>query len=360
MKSFILYLALLFAAPLFAQKPVQNTIPQLKEWWRADDMEYGKNGMTWLDNFYNGKGALVVSTPDGVKSWQMRFPGDTVNVFTWSGGSAAIRTGDFNGDGITDYLDGKGNIYEGIQNGELPKPQSSGKGFYPDLVMDINADGYDDMFYPEGYVLGGANLQELQSKVIKFPEIDSNNVVLLSYIVSTKEIRVLCRHYYWTNLTKYPFGKVYKEGLRLIGLHWENTGFTSKVLDEFTVPTPDSTGILYTGALLSQPSGKNYFICATMIKGKNQNTDVTVYDLNNDKLEKLYSKRIDGISSINQLSKSIDGDDISSFFINQYNLGVPTLHFYKGNITDSLHEIAQFTTVQIAYLTSISDIKWRW
>ncbi len=73
--------------------------------------------MTWLDNFYHGKGALVVYTSEGVKTWLLRFPGDTMNVFSWEKGSSNIKTGDFNGDGITDYVDENGYIYEGIKNG---------------------------------------------------------------------------------------------------------------------------------------------------------------------------------------------------------------------------------------------------
>ena len=104
---------LLCSLSLFAQ--IQHTtqiqdVPTLQEWWRADNKGYGVDGMTWLDNFYNGKGALVVSTPNGVQTWLLRFPGDVENVFTWQGGDANIKTGDFNGDGVTDYVDGKGNI----------------------------------------------------------------------------------------------------------------------------------------------------------------------------------------------------------------------------------------------------------
>ncbi|MBS1537212.1 MAG: VCBS repeat-containing protein [Bacteroidetes bacterium] len=353
----LVFVLLIITAPLSAQKPVvQDSIPQLKEWWRADDMQYGKDGMTWLDNFYHGKGVLVVSTPDGVKSWQMRFPGDTENVFTWSGGSAAIKTGDFNGDGIVDYIDGQGNVYIGLQKGEPPQSEPSGKGFNPSIISDINTDGYDDLLATEAVILGKSDISKLEVKSLVFPELDSNNVPTASYIKSPGEIRVICHRYYWTNQVQYPYRRVNKDGLRLVRVYWDGNGLKSEKLDEFTVNTNDSTGLLWKRALISLPNGKNYLICATIIKGNNQTTDVTIYNVNNDKLEKLYSKRIDGISSINQLNKSIDGDDIPSFFINQYKLGVPTLHFYKGNIADSLHEIAQFTTVQIAYLTSTSDI----
>ena len=129
--SYIALVLLFIAAPLYAQKPVvQDSIPKLQEWWRDDNnMHYGKFGMTWLDNFYNGRGALAVWTPQGVKTWLLRFPGDTANVFTWQKGSSNIKTGDINGDMITDYIDENSNIYEGVKNGEPPKsePVSFGK-----------------------------------------------------------------------------------------------------------------------------------------------------------------------------------------------------------------------------------------
>ena len=358
MKKLLCFLALvlLIAAPVFAQKPIADTIPQLKEWWRADDKMYGKDGMTWLDNFYHGKGVLVVSTPSGVQSWQLRFPGDTENVFTWSGGSAAIQSGDFNGDGINDYVDGQGNIYVGVQQGTPPKSVPSGKGFFPSLISDINGDGYADLLASGAVIFGQSDISKLEVKPLFFPELDSNNRAIAAYIKSHGEMRIVCRRNFWTNLPEFPYRRVYKEGLRLVRIWWEGNGFKSEKLDEFTIPTLDSTGIYYTSRLLRYPSGKNYFVCATMIKGNGQTTDVTVYDINNDKLEKLYSKRIDNIANIHYFNKSINGDDIPELCINQYKLGVPTLRFYKGNIADSLHEVAQFTTVQVAYCTSISDI----
>ncbi len=120
---------------------------EMKEWWRVDDNGYGVAGMTWLDNFYNGMGVLVVSTPSGVQSWQLRYPGDTVNVFSWTGGDANIQTGDFNGDGLTDYLDGKGNLYLGQAQG-LPKAPVLVAPLDPisfNSVCDINDDGVDDV-----------------------------------------------------------------------------------------------------------------------------------------------------------------------------------------------------------------------
>ncbi|MBS1537091.1 MAG: VCBS repeat-containing protein, partial [Bacteroidetes bacterium] len=199
MKSFILYLALLFAAPLFAQNPVQDKIPQLKEWWRVDNMQYGKYGMTWIDNFYNGKGALAVWTPQGVKTWLLRFPGDTADVFTWQKGGSYIKTGDINGDKITDYIDENSNIYEGVKNGEPPKPEpvSFGK-YYSEAIADINGDGYDDLINTPtlDYVVsatqitvcfGKQGLKDMSWQNFKIKDIDSNNTVITCYTTPNKE-----------------------------------------------------------------------------------------------------------------------------------------------------------------------------
>lgn len=355
----------LFAIPLYAQNPVESqAIPELQEWWRADDMQYGKYGMTWLDNFYQGKGALVVWTPQGVKTWLLRFPGDTMNVFTWDKGSANIKTGDFNGDGAIDYIDENGNIYQGIKNGQPPKAevQTPVPNFRPTVITDINGDGFEDMLTPGSVVFGKPMISELQHEKLNFPEIDSNNAPLSSYMVSPKEMRVICRHYYWTNLTDFPFQRVYKEGLRLVRIWWNGNGFSSEKLDEFTVNTNDSTGIAYRSCLKPMPSGKYNFIIATMIQGKNQNTNVGIYDLSNDKLNKLYSIRMDNISSINALSNSLDTTKIPSLCINRYNtFGERIFHIYEGTISNSLHEIAQFKMTEyinlpITGLISLPDI----
>jgi hypothetical protein len=352
----------IIAAPAHAQTPVQDTIPQLQEWWRADDMQYGKYGMTWLDNFYNGKGALVVWTPNGVQTWQMRFAGDIENVFTWQKGSANIKAGDFNGDGITDYVDENGNIYEGIQNGQPPKneAQTPVPLFQAALVVDINGDGYDDMMTAGSVVLGKAKISDMKHEKLAFPEVDSNNNGIIGvYSNAPKELRILCRQRYWVNLPNFPFHRDYKNGLRLIRVWWNGTGFSSEKLDEFNVNTEDSTGIYWMGALSPLRQGKNYFICATMILGKNQNTNVTLYDLSKDKIDKLYSNRMDKIAAggINSLRYGIDTNATPSICIRQYNeFAEPVLHIYNGNISDNLREIAQYTTVQVASLISLPDI----
>ncbi len=205
----LLVVVLLCSMSVFAQRPIQDSIPQLQEWWRADNMQYAKYGMTWLDNFYQGKGALVVWTPQGVKTWQLRFPGDTMNVFTWEKGSSNIKTGDFNGDGITDYVDENGNIYEGIKNGEPPKAESVSFGqYYPEAITDLNGDGNDDIIntptinrtLPSTEItvcFGKQGLKDMNWQAVKIKDIDSNNAVLSCYSTANHELRLVCRRYFW-------------------------------------------------------------------------------------------------------------------------------------------------------------------
>ncbi|MFN8362057.1 MAG: VCBS repeat-containing protein [Candidatus Kapaibacterium sp.] len=357
---------------LSAQIPVQDTIPQLKEWWRTDVLKYGKYGMTWLDNFYQGKGALVVYTSEGVKTWLLRFPGDTMNVFTWEKGSANIKTGDFNGDGITDYVDENSNIYEGIKNGEPPKMKaislkiSIDVSNYPDITYDVNLDGYADLviFSPDNswkspgemrIAYGSKTIDAMQWQRVTIQDIDSNNVPVSSYVVHQNgEMRIICIQSYWTNMVNYPFKKVYKEGLRLVRVWWEGNGFKSEVLDQFTVDTKNGTGLYVAGALLRQPQGKNYFVHATQILGKSENSDVAVYDLNGNTLHKLYSTRIDSISTLTTLGHSIGGDSLSDWYIRVY--GTPYIRMYDGNIREKLSSLGQVATGQILSLITIGDV----
>ncbi len=339
----LLTLLLVVSTTIHAQPLVQDTIPQLKEWWRADDKMYGKDGMTWLDNFYHGKGVLVVSTPSGVQSWQLRFPGDTTNVFTWSGGSAAIQSGDFNGDGINDYVDGQGNIYVGVQQGEPPKSVPSGKGFFPSLISDINGDGYADLLASGAVIFGQSDISKIETKSLMFPELDSNNRAIAAYITSPGEMRIVCRRNFWTNLTEFPYRRVYKEGLRLVRIWWEGNGFKSEKLDEFTVPTLDSTGIFWQKALISHPSGKHYFLCATMIKGTNVNTDLSVYDVTNDKLDKKYSTVVNRLGRIGSFQHSVDNDSLPDWYIVYFQSnGYCDVGVFSSTVENSVQSLGKY------------------
>ena len=366
MKHLLLHLlGILFicAAPASGQQPTQDTIPQLKEWWRADNMQYAKYGMTWLENFYQGKGALVVWTPQGVKTWLLRFPGDTMNVFTWEKGSANIKTGDFNGDGIIDYIDEKSNIYQGIKNGELPKTEAVYfGGYYPEISVDVNGDGNDDIFnFPSSSLprppaemkvaFGYKDLNKMYWQTIPMSHIDSNNAVVGCF-TKGKEIYVVCRRYFWHYEKAYSV--IDRDGLRLVRVWWDGGGFKSEVLDEFTVDTQNGTGIYWVGALHLLAQGNPYYICATQILGKVDNSDVAIYDLSNDKFEKRSSTRIDRISGIGVLHHSIDGDSIQDWWVRYFQTNrYSDISFYSGAIQNSTQPIGRYNVCQIASLASV-------
>ncbi len=358
---------LLITMSSLAQSPLADTIPQLKEWWRADNLGFGapfgrddNGGMTWLDNFYNGKGALVVSSPDGVKTWQMRFPGDTTNVFTWKGkgglwrtldgGNPTIKTGDFNGDGATDYIDAWGNIYEGIKNGEPPKTTVSSRGFNPSLVSDINGDGYDDMLAASAVVFGKKDLSNLKTETFTLRDIDSNNAPIASYMVGPNEMRIICRHYYWANNVNFPFRTIYKDGLRLVRAWWDGTGFKSEVLDEFSFTTTNGFSWFYGGKLFKQSLSEIYYLC------QHEEGIITVYNLSKDKFDTIYSVT-NPIGLIGSLKHSIDKDSIPDFFTeSQTPDGIWHIKVYSGDIVKGIHPLCEFTTQQIAAFTSIRDV----
>jgi hypothetical protein len=144
--AFVLQLALLLLAsmaPLCAQ-------PVLQEWWRApENMTVGQE-ITYLPNFYQGKGAMAIMYNGRGVTWLNKYPGDTNNIFSWKGG-LPIYTGDLDGDGVQDYVDGSGYVYKGQGNGQLPKMvtvlslPSLDYGYT--LITDINKDGKQDVLF---------------------------------------------------------------------------------------------------------------------------------------------------------------------------------------------------------------------
>jgi hypothetical protein len=187
-----------------------DSIPVLEEWWRTEISPSQWGGISFLPNFKDGHGAIAITTGEGDKTWMLLFPGDTQNVFTWPNGAAFnIQTGDFNGDGIQDYLDRFGNIFPGIQNSQLPSIEtqyyaSAGQTSGVRLITDCNNDGFDDVIngsYLENknilkVLLGNKDFTKLHTIEIIKPKLSEfyDESVVGIYHDSDKTWRMVC---YW-------------------------------------------------------------------------------------------------------------------------------------------------------------------
>jgi hypothetical protein len=349
--------------------PILKTldVPTLQEWWRADNKGYGVNGMTWLDNFYSGKGALVISTPQGVQTWQLRYPWDTVNVFTWSGGDANIKAGDFNGDGITDYVDGKGNIYQGVKNGEPPNKAffKPNEVFSTWTVYDLNKDGKSDLIRssanndnsftnlrPELQVMFGEDtIQRMQLTTYTLKQLDTNNLPVEMYISATNTLRIVCRHYTWHKGS--PSIVLDYDGFRLAEIQWDKSSKlpVDTTLSQFWNSIVNSIGN-YRNSCILDLSTKTYLITSVLAEGGDNNNNLVIYNLSNDKIEQVSETRMDGIGRITTLKHSIDGDSVKDWVVMRGYSGGNERIFYSGNISTSLHPVGMFMQARYRQLGS--------
>lgn len=347
----------------------QNTtdVPVLQEWWRADNMGYGvkysqfdNGGMTWLDNFYHGKGVLVISTPTGVKTWQLRYPGDTVNIFTWEGTNdwgkykgpnPRIKTLKCNDDSITDYIDDYGNMYLGIQNGEPPKPKPIFCGITPDYITDFNNDNIDDILSWNtsltkdsilAYVQYGANnVSEITVDSIRLPtELYTNSDRTVQPISMYKnlqgELRLLLRYRIMDK----------QDGYRLYAFSKSSNGYTFELKDSYIVS--NTNNYVYQGyntLLTSSQFDKYYWIVAESLNGNSFSKNLVVYDLFKDRFDKILYRRQDSIGTLTSLKNSIDRDVNTDWFLQHY-INDTTIEkiFYSGNLTIGFVPICKFST----------------
>ncbi|MBL7976635.1 MAG: VCBS repeat-containing protein [Candidatus Kapabacteria bacterium] len=365
----LFFVILLCANVLFAQTPITTptstqAIPVLQEWWRADNMGYGINGMTWLDNFYNGKGALVISTPNGVQTWQLRCPWDTVNVFTWSGGDANIKTGDFNGDGVTDYVDDKGNIYIGIENGKPPLPSDTKInhqiGQRRVLVADVNKDGKSDILsfastmYPSkifGQIFfGTTDVKNILSKsVYQSGTIDTNSSAYCIYENSKKEIRLINRYYQKGSSDGYT---LYSVSINNI----DSTPVLNKLHEYFVSDRQETCG--RTNALITDDTKHTiHWVALEMINERRELTNVTVYDITNDTFNKLYSVRMDSVTTIGSFNNSIDNNGTKDFYIVRWKVDLLSkLMLFSGEMFSSFNQLSEYKLCQYQGCTTVNDL----
>ncbi len=363
----ILVASLVSAMSAQGNTPSSGLKPQavvMKEWWRVDDKGYGVNGMTWLDNFYEGKGVLVVSTPSGVQSWQLRYPGDTVNVFSWTGGDAHIRTGDFNGDGVTDYLDGKGNVYLGQAQG-LPKAPvlvAPLDQISSNSVCDINDDGIDDVItvsQNNTTVLFSVKLGDRSDSTLQHPSVgvkryfDSARSVISIYTKSKIQHRLLVRlgAYYYGNGT---------DALELYEMKWSpiDSLLTFKKLSERVLNTFGQSW--HSGGLLQPNASSVYRMEAERIDVSDVNyyrSNLKIYDLSQDSIASVVTTRCDSVAAIIPQNLSINSDSTVDFVITKQD--GHRAEIYNGIISDSISLLATASFCLTTVLTGaeITDPK---
>lgn len=170
---------------VFAQngKQVQD-LPELEEWF---SMSSGY-GISYLPNFDVANGGINATALNlrGTATIYNRFHGDTVNQFSWERASLVVY-GDFNNDGLRDYVDVGGRLYLGVGANAPPK-QTGKKILDRDLwyerqgtvVNDFTGDGIDDIITrgksipdsinTDGYlIMGNADTSRIHSVSFKFP-----------------------------------------------------------------------------------------------------------------------------------------------------------------------------------------------
>lgn len=363
---FILWLALFTTA--HAQDPKagetkEPDLPTLQEWWRTEFEPTEGGGISYLPNFKDGHGALAITTADGDKTWMLKFPGDTANVFTWqTNGAKKIQTGDFNGDGITDYLDALGNIYRGIQNGQPPEPEfinypSAAHYVERRTIVDINNDGFDDIVlagYMESphiisFILGGSDIKNLRiasktkNKLYQYYDEDVTGI----YRAPDNTWRVLA---YWDNFTLKFSNKPGDGGFVLYKMDVVPEGESVQIkmteLDRTTEHSSDGKQIY--DPFLSKVYKSSHSDKASLIALSPDYKIQTVFTLANEQIEFKHNF----FKNIGRIIPSIDGDSHEDY-LNSYNGSIAV--FSGGDKLDTT-PITKISTCSFNYVTGAGDI----
>jgi hypothetical protein len=329
LKTVVLALLLLWSTasaqdPQKGEQPVKpaGEIPTLQEWWRTeltpvDGISIENGGISYLPNFKDGRGAIAITTADGDKTWMLRFPGDTANVFTWKqNGARDIKTGDFNGDGVQDYIDIFGYIYPGIQNGQLPSKESVqspiGYPYFKKIIADFNNDGFDDLIAGSTMgderkllmFLGGQDLQKLRlvNKLKKLPLVDYSEALIGVYPAPDKTWRAL---FYWDNYSlqskKYGQGGFVLYKLSIVP-DADSIRIELSELDRTTLEVSDGKPLCYydLSKIYKSSHANNAYAIVRSFDFKNQ----YVFSLNTDKITP-YQLALE----VGAIIPSIDGDE---------------------------------------------------
>ncbi|MBI3258245.1 MAG: T9SS type A sorting domain-containing protein [Ignavibacteriae bacterium] len=320
---------LLIAAPLHAQKPVVE-LPELQEWysWSGAEGSY----ISYLPNFDTANGGVnaITQKRKGDPTWYNRFAYDTVNQFSWNGGSWSVVQLDLNGDGVSDYFDGEGRVYPGIKKGMPPAPALNviyDRGGDHPFVGDFNGDGYEDMLTVTiqaqtfKIIFGGKDLLHLRSAIVGMPPFAfALWTGIAAYVNNSGKGRFISYR-----------SDSFSEGFYLFDLIFENSPGDSikvsiKELSSVVENKTNKTDELFyptQSGLYSYHSEHTFILSA-----KNENT--RIYSLLNDQFDLQTIKKI-STGPLYFLRGSIDGDsvpDIASVIL--YN-NTPRICIFSGS-----------------------------
>jgi hypothetical protein len=344
---FALVLLIIAAPVVHAQTPVvQDTITQLKTWWRAPDEKKLGIAASYLPNFYHGKDAMAVQTYDGTQTWLNRFPGDRENVFQWQD-NAPIYGVDINGDSIMDYIDKAGNIYKGIQNGELPeaKPIQTLFDFMGDenrhiLFADFDGDGITDVLrilndrvtsIPDvvSIYYGNKDISKVERVRIPSSILQNGNflerVPICIYRTANGNFRLIMSVRPTANS---PYTK---DGFELYAIEspqGERQPTLRKLSDYLVTISKPSNGNFQPGygtIYRSKYHDRTYFFAVDY-----DNSKITVFELTDNTFNVVQKIIMERLYKVYPLEHSINGDKYEDFAILQATGQEQTLYFYAG------------------------------
>ncbi len=216
MKSLaVVFVVLVYATNCLAAM-TKSGVPELKVWYELVNQPFG-SAMSFLAGFDTShtRSALAIAGNPATQTftWYNKHPYDTSDRFRWiDSARGLIIPVDLNGDGVTDYYDGSGNVYRGLYNGRPPQntPQLVGPAFVlRPFLGDYDGDGISDLLFPitdvlqpRSYknhigklVLGNANLDSVRT--IDMPVVDDDFQQLVgAFVASDGTPRILALVYY--------------------------------------------------------------------------------------------------------------------------------------------------------------------
>lgn len=141
-------------------------------------------------------------------------------MFTWSTQFGRMYIGDFDGDGITDYITGDQDIYKGIANGEPPLQPNIAKftvphnRTYSGFVGDFDGDGKSDLLiralsrpgnepYLGSLVMGNSDLKQMDVLAMQRTDNTVIECIVDAYTTAEGKARMVTIELHQTSKTAY-------------------------------------------------------------------------------------------------------------------------------------------------------------